>query len=235
VADKLINPSRPFYHSMPATSVLCFVFFAANVSLNSAEIILHSFFPDQMAAWLGISGEMTALTAKYVPAVSNVFFYLGHAPFALFRERAAFLQNVVAMNWILVSGFGILFTVTMLTEIFVHPRIFVATRYYDMQHPEIIARYSLLARKKWFVRSVIQNKWGFFLFSLSFWVFFFHGLFSGNLFRLTGMFWLAASDLQIPVIALLFISVEAFYLGLLVAFAQVLLLPSGKERAQFND
>jgi len=158
VADELIDRSRPFYHSMPVTSVLCIGFFAANVGLNSTEIILHSFFPDQMTVWLGIAGDVTALIAKYVPAVSHVFFDLSHAPFALFRERAAFLQNVVAMNWILVIGFGIPLTMTSLTEIFLHRQIFVATRYYDMQHnPEIVGRYSPLARRKWFARNVMQK------------------------------------------------------------------------------
>lgn len=180
-----------------------------------------------MVAWLGISNGMTAQIAKYVPAVSNVFFYLSHAPFSLFRERAAFLQNVAAMNWILVIGFGMPFTVTMLTEIFLHRRVFVATRYYDMQHnPEIVGRYLPLARKKWFVRKLMQNKWGFFVLVLGFCMVVLRGLFWGDLFRSSGMFWLAASDLQVPVIALLFVGVEAFYLSLLAAFAQLLLLPS---------
>jgi len=145
---KFIDASRPFYHSMPVTSALCIAFFTANVGLNFAEIILHSFFPDQMAAWLRVSGEMTALIARYVPAVSNVLFYLSHAPFAIFRERAVLLQNVVAMNWILVAGFGIPLTVTSLMEIFLHRQVFIATRYYDMQHnPTLVGRYLPLAQK----------------------------------------------------------------------------------------
>jgi len=76
---------------------------------------------------------------------------------------------------------------------------------------------------------------GFFVLTLGFCMFFLRGLFWGDLFHLTGMFWLAASDLQIPVIALLFVCAEALYLSLLAAFAQVLLLPSQKGRAQFNE
>jgi len=74
----------------------------------------------------------------------------------------------------------------------------------------------------------MQNKWGFFALVLGSCMVVLRGLFWGDLFRLSGMFWLAASDLQIVVIALLFVCVEALYLSLLAAFAQVWLLPAQK-------
>jgi hypothetical protein len=102
--------ARPFRYSFGIT----FTCLAANAVLTLSEIVLHTFFLQKLDRWLAFSHDVMYSIGKFVPAV----FYVGRQmTMNGYYPRMEFVENVIALNFLICATCGILSSAAAMIEI----------------------------------------------------------------------------------------------------------------------
>lgn len=207
---------RPFYPYMPRTMVVLLTCWVAHTVLNFSEVGLDSFFKDKLEAWLTASSSVEEIAAKYIPAVDNVFSSIASTPFA---DRAYLMRNIVAMNWVVFILCLVLCSITFPFEIYRNSAIFIRRMEYTRLYSPFSKAFGPL------LGAILRNRFSFLVINMLVFLFFFRGMFYGDIF--TASIWkIYSNDLKLLFVIIIFLGLEGIYLGVVAACATALLHPA---------